>query len=110
MVRLGIAGLGGMGTAHARNALALAGAELVAVASTRPERAAEAAHELGVRGCGYEELFAADDVDAVVVAARSIDHAEVATAALHAGKHVFLEKPGATTVTDHDALRAEADA
>jgi len=110
MVRLGIAGLGGMGMVHARNAVAAGGVDLVAVASTRPGRAAEVARELGVRGCSYDELLAADDVDAVVVAARSIDHARVATAALNAGKHVFLEKPGATTVADHEALRAEADA
>ena len=64
-----------MGTVHARNAARLERARLVAVASTRPERAAEAAAELGVRASTYGELLAAEDVDAVVVAARSIDHA-----------------------------------
>jgi myo-inositol 2-dehydrogenase / D-chiro-inositol 1-dehydrogenase len=110
MVRIGIAGLGGMGMVHARNAVALDSARLVAVASTRPLRAAEAARELGVRSCSYDELIADDDVEAIIVAARSIDHARVATAALSAGKHVFLEKPGATTVSEHDALRAAAKA
>jgi myo-inositol 2-dehydrogenase/D-chiro-inositol 1-dehydrogenase len=110
MIRLGIAGLGGMGSVHARNALALDGVELVAVASTRPERAAEAARALGVRACTYGELFTDEGVDAIVIAARSIDHARVATEALRAGKHILLEKPGATTVADHDALRAEAEA
>lgn len=109
MIRVGIAGLGGMGTVHARNTRGLEGAELVAVASTRRDRAAAAALELGVRGCTYGELFAADDVDAVVIAARSIDHARVAIEALRAGKHVFLEKPGATTLADHAALAEEAD-
>ena len=108
MLRVGIVGLGGMGTVHARNALALEGGNLVAVASTRGNRADEVAGELGVRGCSYDELFAADDVDAVVVAARSIDHARVAIDALRSGKHVLLEKPGATTLADHDALMAEA--
>jgi predicted dehydrogenase len=97
-----------MGTVHARNALGLDRVRLAAVASTRADRAVEVAAELGVRGCSYEELFAADDVDAVVVAARSIDHARVACAALEAGKHVFLEKPGATTLADHDLLVAAA--
>jgi predicted dehydrogenase len=99
-----------MGSVHARNALALDGLELVAVASTRAERAGEAAAELGVRGCTYEELFAAPDVDAVVLAARSIDHAEHACAVLAAGKHLFLEKPGATTVAGQEAVRAAAAA
>jgi predicted dehydrogenase len=99
-----------MGTLHARNARGLAGAQLVAVASARPERAAEAAAALGVRASTYDELFAADDVDAVVLAARSIDHAQHACAVLAAGKHLFLEKPGATTVAGQAAVRAAADA
>ena len=99
-----------MGTLHARNVQGLSAAQLVAVASTRPARAAEAAAELGVRASTYEELFAADDVDAVVLAARSIDHASRASEVLAAGKHLFLEKPGATTVAGQAAVRASAKA
>jgi predicted dehydrogenase len=110
MVRLGVAGLGGMGVVHARNARSLEDAELVAVASTRPERAREEAEALGVRACSYEELCATADVDAIIVAARSIDHAAVASDVLRSGKHLFLEKPGATTLASHDALLAEAAA
>ncbi len=110
MLRVGIAGLGGIGMVHAHNALALEGVHLVAVASTRADRAAEVGAELDVRGCAYAELFAADDVDAVVLAARSIDHAEHACAVLAAGKHLFLEKPGATTVAGQAAVRAAAAA
>jgi len=109
-VRLGVAGLGGMGTLHARNAVAIPGAELVAVASTRSERRREVAAELGVPARSYDELYADDSVDAVVVAARSIDHAAAARAVLRSGKHLFLEKPGATTLTDHDELSAVASA
>ncbi len=108
MLRIGIAGLGGMGTVHARNTLAIEGGTLVAVASTRPDRGAEVASRLGVRSCSYDELFASEDIDAVVVAARSIDHSRVAIDALCGGKHVLLEKPGATTLADHDALLVEA--
>jgi predicted dehydrogenase len=107
-IRLGVAGLGGMGIVHARNAQALPGARLAAVAAVRPGRAAEVAEELGVEACTYAELFARDDVDAVVVAARSVDHAEVASEVLGAGKHLFLEKPGATTVAEHERLREAA--
>ena len=99
-----------MGTVHAQNARGLEGVQLVAVASTRAEQAASAAARLGVRGCTYEELFAADDVDAVVLAARSIDHAERAREVLAAGKHLFLEKPGATTVAGQTEVRAAASA
>jgi myo-inositol 2-dehydrogenase / D-chiro-inositol 1-dehydrogenase len=105
-----VAGLGGMGTVHARNALGLEGATLVAVGSTRRSRAEEAARELGVPATSYDELLARDDVDAIVVAARSVDHARWGTAVLEAGKHLFLEKPGATSLAGHDALAAAAAA
>jgi myo-inositol 2-dehydrogenase/D-chiro-inositol 1-dehydrogenase len=111
-IRLGVAGLGGMGTVHAQNAGQLADASLVAVAARRQGRAEEALRELrpGPRACTYEELLAAEDLDAVVVAARSIDHAEVGAAVLESGKHLFLEKPGATSLAGHERLRAAAAA
>jgi len=99
-----------MGTVHALNALRTPNAELVAVASTRPERAGELAFELDVEARTYDELVADEDIDAIVVAARSIDHGQVARQVLAAGKHLFLEKPGATTLADHDALVAAAAA
>lgn len=95
-----------MGVVHARNALALPGIRLVAVAAARPGRAEELGAELGVDACTYEALLERDDVEAVVVAARSIDHADVGAAALAAGKHLFLEKPGATSIAGHDRLLA----
>ena len=101
-----------MGLVHVRNLLALDGVRLVAVAAARPGRADEVAHELGdgIRALRYAELFAAADVDAVVLAARSIDHADLAIEVLRQGKHLLLEKPGATTLAAHDRLRREAEA
>jgi predicted dehydrogenase len=97
-----------MGVVHARNALELPGIRLVAVAAARPGRAEEVAGELGVEACTYEALLRRDDVEAVVVAARSIDHADLGAATLAAGKHLFLEKPGATSLAGHDRLAAPA--
>jgi predicted dehydrogenase len=99
-----------MGTLHAENAGRLSGAELVAVAAVRAGRAEEVARRLGVEHCTYAELLARDDVDAVVLAARSVDHGPLAIEVLTAGKHLFLEKPGATTLAEHDALLREAAA
>jgi len=47
-----------------------------------------------------EALLARDDVDAVVIAAPTGLHASLAVAAAQAGKHVYLEKPIATTASD----------
>ena len=110
ILRIGVAGLGGMGTLHAHNVVAAPGAELVAVGSTRSGRAREVAAELGVDARRYEELYADESLDAIIVAARSIDHAAVGQAVLRSGKHLFLEKPGSTSLADHDALSEAAAA
>ena len=55
-----------------------------------------------------DRLLADPDVDVVVVATPDKLHAEHALAVLAAGKHLFLEKPMATTVSD--ALRVAAAA
>jgi scyllo-inositol 2-dehydrogenase (NAD+) len=80
----------------------------VAVAAARPGRAAEVGQKAAVRACRYSELFGSDDVDAIVLAARSVDHGPLALEVLRAGKHLFLEKPGSTSLAEHEALRDES--
>jgi scyllo-inositol 2-dehydrogenase (NAD+) len=111
-VRVAVAGLGGIGLMHARNVARQDGAELVAVASATRERATEVAAALGrgVQAFSHEELPAADEVDAVVLCCRAREHVRYALPLLEAGKHVLLEKPGATTLADHDRLRGAAQA
>ena len=55
-------------------------------------------------GAKWQDAVARDDVDAVVVATHNDSHAEIARAALRAGKHVLVEYPLATSVDDADAL------
>jgi predicted dehydrogenase len=54
----------------------------------------------------YQELVAQDDVDAVLVANPDAYHAEVALAAIAAGKHVLIEKPMCMTLREADAISA----
>ncbi len=54
----------------------------------------------------YQELLAQDDVDAVLVANPDAYHAEVALAAIAAGKHVLIEKPMCMTLREADAISA----
>jgi predicted dehydrogenase len=58
----------------------------------------------------WQEMLDDPNVDAVVVATPPASHAEIAREALWCGKHVFCEKPLATTATDLDALVAAATA
>ena len=93
-LRVGIAGVGFLGAIHARSAR-LAGARLVGVAASTPERAAAAANELGAeRGfSSAEELVEDDGVDVVHICTPNHLHLPLAGAALAAGKHVICEKP-----------------
>ena len=93
--RLAVAGLGRMGSVHARNiARSCPSAELVAVFDTRLDVARPLGEELGARVAeSYEALLADPGVDAVVIATPTAAHAAMALEAVRAGKHVFSEKP-----------------
>lgn len=58
----------------------------------------------------FHAALSAVDCDAVSINTYSDSHAEYAICALEAGKHVFLEKPMATTVTDAEKVVAAARA
>jgi predicted dehydrogenase len=55
-----------------------------------------------------EEIWADDDVDAVIICSPTNTHAQYAIAALRAGKHVLCEKPMASTVEEAEAMIKEA--
>jgi predicted dehydrogenase len=57
---------------------------------------------------GWEQLVARDDVDLVDVCTPGDTHAQIAIAALEAGKHVLCEKPLANTVAEAEAMAAAA--
>ena len=54
----------------------------------------------------YHELVGQGDVDVVLVANPDAYHAEVALAAIAAGKHVLIEKPMCLTLREADAITA----
>ncbi len=112
-VRVGLVGAGRIGSSHASLlARRVPGARLVAVADPRPGVADDLAGPLGARGLTDPAgLFAADDVDAVVITASSTAHAELVVAAASAGKGVFCEKPMGMSLEEiATATRAAADA
>jgi predicted dehydrogenase len=108
---IGAAFVGGgfMAEVHSRAARA-ARADLVAGASSSADSARRAAAALGIdRAYGsLGELVSADDVDIVHVCTPNATHAELALAALDAGKHVICEKPLATSSADAERLVARA--
>jgi predicted dehydrogenase len=87
------------------------GVEIVALAARQPDRARQFAERWGVgRACGYDDLIAADDIDAVYIATPAALHRPWTLAALEAGKHVLVEKPLAANADDARVMADAADA
>ncbi|GAB3942936.1 hypothetical protein GCM10027614_30830 [Micromonospora vulcania] len=75
-------------------------------------KVADAADRLGwdAYTTDWRDLINRDDIDVVDVCTPGDSHAEIALAALAAGKHVLCEKPLANTVAEARAMTAAADA
>jgi UDP-N-acetylglucosamine 3-dehydrogenase len=100
-LRVAVIGCGAIGTRHARALGLSADADLTAVCDTDADRAE--AHVRGTSARAYqsvEELLRQEALDAVTVATPDHLHTEPVLAALAAGRHVFCEKPLATTLED----------
>ncbi|MCW2850007.1 MAG: Oxidoreductase [Marmoricola sp.] len=76
-----------------------------------PSRVAQAAAKLGWESTetDWTRLISRADVDLVDVCTPGETHAEIAIAALDAGKHVLCEKPLANTVAEAEAMTAAAE-
>lgn len=110
MVRVGLIGVGRWGPNLLRNLLALDAADVRMVADLDPRRLRELQPHLGpaVPTTDYRRILASSEVDAVVIATPPSTHAPLAREALEARKHVLVEKPLATSVTDAVELIALA--
>ncbi|GAA1519287.1 Gfo/Idh/MocA family oxidoreductase [Sphaerisporangium rubeum] len=87
-------------------------APVMAVLSGRSaERTAAAAAQLGWAAVetDWKELIKREDVHIVDICTPGDSHAEIAIAALEAGKHVLCEKPLANTVEEAEAMVAVAE-
>lgn len=110
-LRVGIAGLGRLGKRHAEQlARHTPGARLVAACSPVAEELDWARETLGVPRlyADYAELLADPEIDAVVLVTPTTLHADQTSAALRAGKHVFVEKPLSLDVATCEAVEAVA--
>jgi predicted dehydrogenase len=106
-VRIGVLGCGGIArAAHLPSLARCPDASVVALADADP--ASLAAGQGLAPGARVAADFAAvlemPDVDAVVIALPPALHADAAVAALRNGKHIYVEKPLATTLADGERI------
>lgn len=100
---VGLLGCGAISqTAHLRVLATIPDVEVTAIADPDANRlgAAGARAPQARRFASARELLDSVAVDAVVIAVPSAMHAELALAAFERGRHVYLEKPIATTMED----------
>jgi predicted dehydrogenase len=108
-LRVGMVGYAFMGAAHSQAWRTVnrvfdlpVRASMVAVCGRDASRVADAAARLGwaEHVTDWRELIHRDDIDIVDICTPGGSHAEIALAALAAGKHVLCEKPLANTVEE----------
>jgi predicted dehydrogenase len=110
-LRVGIVGAGHIGRVQARHWARVAGARVVAVADQKREKAERLASTAGATA--YDNaaaMLASDDIDVVIVCVPNYVHASITAKALHAGKHVLVEKPMALTPDECESMIAAAKA
>ena len=94
MIRFALFGAGFIGQVHGANIAANPRTKLQYVYDVNSEAAGKLAGRTGAQVAGsVEEIFAAGDVDAVLIASSTNTHAGLLSAAIKAGKPVYCEKP-----------------
>ena len=111
-MRLALIGFGYWGPNYARVLSELPGAELIAICDQRPDRleVVRQRHRAVAACNNLDQLFARDDVDAVVIATQATTHEALVRAALDSGRHVLVEKPMSLTAAGCVELCDRADA
>ena len=116
-LRVGMVGYAFMGAAHSQawrtvnHAFDLPVAARMSVVCGRdPAAVAAAADRLGWEGYAtdWRAVIARDDIDLIDICTPGDTHAEIALAALAAGKHVLCEKPLANTVAEAREMASAA--
>ena len=103
-IRWGIIGAGNIADKMA-NAITLhKNSVLISIASRTKVKAELFAGTYGIEADSYESLVSRADIDIVYIATTHNFHFENALLALHAGKHVLIEKPFTVNATQAETL------
>lgn len=106
-IRIGVVGVGHLGSLHAKMLSQITRANFVGVLDIDREKSARIAADLGCAAfTSFEALLAG--TDAVTVAASTTSHYDIARVCLEHEKHVFIEKPITSTIDEARKLCALA--
>jgi predicted dehydrogenase len=96
-LRIGVIGCGNISTAYLRNARLFRDVSITSCADINPAAAQRRATEFSLRALSVEALISDPAIDLVLNLTIPVAHFDISIRALEAGKHVFTEKPLATT-------------
>lgn len=100
-VRIGIVGVGNMGSAHIKSVAEIEKAELAAICDLDKTKADEKAKAAGCKAFyNATEMLESGNIDAVIIATPHYDHLPIAAKAFECGVHVLSEKPIAVHKND----------
>jgi len=110
-IKHGVIGLGWFGEKHCETLSALPQVELYSLCTRNTARLAEVGKTFDVERqyTDYVQMLADPELQSVSITTMWDQHTDPTVAALRAGKHVFLEKPMASTIEDCDAIVREAN-
>jgi predicted dehydrogenase len=107
-LRVGVIGVGVMGSNHARVLSELPGVKLVGVADPDRKRCEQVARTLSCAACNDADALMQHGLDAVTIAAPTHLHRDIAIDCAARGIHIMVEKPIAPTVEESRAVVAAA--
>lgn len=103
-LRVGVVGCGNISDIYFTNSARFKDFTITAAADLNMDTAGEKAQKYNVDAVSVDELMHRDDIDAILNLTIPTAHAEIALRALEAGKHVYGEKPLATSHGDGAAV------
>lgn len=101
---VGIVGCGNISDVYILNAKLFPGIRIIAVSDIKPAAAKAKGAKYDLPALSPRELLKREDVDIVLNLTVPAAHADVSLAAIDAGKHVYTEKPLATSLKDGRAI------
>src|SRR5215211_3793334 len=108
LLRVGVVGVGIMGSNHARVFADLPGVKLAGIVDPDLRQRDFVTDVLGCIAHADVEGLLADGIDAVTIAAPTHLHRDLAIACINSGVHVLVEKPIASSVEEGRAIIAAA--
>ncbi|ASU33270.1 Gfo/Idh/MocA family protein [Mucilaginibacter xinganensis] len=106
-INIALIGAGGQGSEDTNVALQIPGVKLIAVCDLYDGRLADAKKRWGADIFTtkiYKEVLNRKDIDAVIIGTPDHWHEQISVDAMHAGKHVYCEKPMVHAITEGPAV------